>query len=102
MSDIEDKINKELAEVCARSKTEVDYTPSRFLEMMSRDGGIVAAKKVISCNNTDGFDRLWLENRLDLSVEAIVIKPEYSSLFTEDERQICLKRLCEAGFQPQA
>ena len=48
MSDIEDKFNKELVEVCARSKTEIDYTPSRFLEMMSRDGGIVADKKVIS------------------------------------------------------
>ena len=49
---------------------------------------------------SDGFTTLWLAKRLDLSVEAHVIRPEYSELFTAEERKIAQRRLDEYGYRP--
>jgi hypothetical protein len=42
---------------------------------------------------------LWENKRLDLSVEALVIRPEYHSLFSGEERKICIERLKEFGYE---
>ncbi len=69
------------------------YNPTRFLQLVSEIGGYAAAKQLIK-ETTVGFMRLQEEyNRLDLSVEAYVLKPEYHDLFTDEERQICRDRL---------
>ena len=47
---------------------------------------------------TEGFATLWQHNRLDLSVEAHVLKPEYTELFSDEERQLCRDRLKEFGY----
>ena len=36
---------------------------------------------------------------LDLTVEALVLRPEYEELFSERERQIAASRLAGAGYQ---
>jgi hypothetical protein len=48
---------------------------------------------------TDGFQRLTDEGRLDLTVEALVLKPEYSQLFSDEERRVAAHRLAQAGYQ---
>jgi hypothetical protein len=40
------------------------------------------------------------ERRLDLTVEALVMRSEYAPLFTEQERGIAASRLARAGHQP--
>lgn len=61
---------------------------------------LLAAKQLISKpGNTYGFATLWEHGRLDLSVEAHVLKPEYEPLFTEEERQICRERLEQFGYR---
>jgi hypothetical protein len=47
---------------------------------------------------SDGFTTLWELKRLDLSVEAFVLRPEYEPLFTEAERGIARARLKEYGY----
>ena len=42
---------------------------------------------------SDGFTTLWELKRLDLSVEAYVLRSEYAPLFTEAERGIARARL---------
>jgi hypothetical protein len=49
---------------------------------------------------SDGFERLKAEKRLDLSMEALVLDPRYSTLFTAEEIVIARARLVEAGFDP--
>ena len=49
---------------------------------------------------TDGFQRLKEEGRLDLTMEAVVLNPEYAELFTDEERSVAVRRLAEAGYQP--
>ncbi len=47
-----------------------------------------------------GTRHLWERNRLDLSVEAVMLKPEWYSLFSDAEREISPTRLCEYQFDP--
>ena len=39
-----------------------------------------------------------LHNRLDLSVEAHALKPEYAELFSDEERKLCRDRLKEFDY----
>jgi hypothetical protein len=74
--------------------TKLGYTPTYFLQMVQSMGGYKAAKQLIHAKNPQsGLTKLWELGRLDLSMEAHVIKPEYITLFTEDERRICAERL---------
>lgn len=70
------------------------------MQLVAEKGGVAAAKQLISKNGgTDGFATLWEHYRLDLSVEAYVLKDEYRDLFTDDERKMCRDRLLEFGFK---
>jgi hypothetical protein len=63
-------------------------------------GGLMAAKQLITKEGgTYGFTILYEMGRLDLSVEAHVLKPEYAELFTEEEKRICRERLKEYGYK---
>lgn len=76
------------------------YNATRFLQMIGNKGGVAAAKQLISkSGGTEGFTALWEQGRLDLSVEANVLKPEYQELFSEEERSICRERLLEFGYE---
>jgi len=75
------------------------YNPGYFWKMVCEKGGYQTAKQLIHTESpSDGFTSLWELGRLDLSVEAHVIQSEYKTLFTDEERQICLNRLIEYGY----
>ena len=46
----------------------------------------------------DGFTTPWELKRVDLPVEAYVLRPEYAPLFTEEERSIARARLKGYGY----
>ncbi len=88
-----------MRQIYLQAKKECGYNASRFLQMISNVGGLKAAKQLIRKDGgTDGFTTLWEHGRLDLSVEAHVLKPEYAGLFSDDERQLCRERLESFGF----
>jgi hypothetical protein len=69
-----------------RAKRDLGYNASRFLQMLDL-GGLAAARQLLHAPTvSDGFTTLWERHRLDLTVEAHVLKPEFQHLFTEDER----------------
>ena len=96
---LEKQFEQEMVDIYMTAKKECGYNPTRFLQLVSRKGGLAAAKQVISKpGGTDGFTTLWECGRLDLSVEAHVLNPKYLELFTEAERQLCGERLREFGY----
>jgi hypothetical protein len=96
---LENKFNKEMQNIYITAKKELGYNATRFLQLFSEKGGVLAAKILISKEGgTYGFEVLWEHNRLDLSVEAKVLKPEYSALFTDEERIMCKDRLERFGY----
>jgi len=67
--------------------------------MVAERGGLETARYLLHAPGlSDGFTALWQCNRLDLTVEAHVIKPEWRGLFTEEEIAIAMGRLRALGF----
>ena len=99
MTDLEKQFDQDMRNIYIEAKTDCGYNATRFLQMISAKGGLAAAKQLISKEGgTDGFTTLWEHHRLDLSIEAHVLKPEYAALFTDDERKICRDRLEQFGY----
>jgi hypothetical protein len=83
------------------AKRDLNYNATRFIQMVSEHGGVEAARQLLRAPNvSDGFTTLWEKQRLDLSVEAHVLRPEYTELFTASERAIATERLRAYGFDP--
>lgn len=70
------------------------YDPSEFERMLNDYGAIGVAKKLIKASNPQsGFRRLINENRVDLTMEKIMLEEQFSSLFTEGELEAARYRL---------
>lgn len=83
-----------------RAKDECGYNSIRFLNMINEYGGLETAR--ILLNSTvvsDGYTAMWERQRLDLIVEAIILKPEWKELFSDDERKIAKTRLEQYGYK---
>jgi hypothetical protein len=63
------------------SQTRLNYDATRFLQMISEQGGLATARQVLwSDQPSEGFTTLWLRHRLDLTVEAHVLHEEFATL----------------------
>jgi hypothetical protein len=89
-----------MREIYRRAKVEVGYNATYFLRMLSEDGALVTARRlVMSSTPTEGFTALWERGRMDLTVEAQILSPEIAVLFTEDELDTARQRLAEYGYR---
>ena len=99
MTTLEKRFEQDMIHIYTTGKKECGYIGSRFLQILGAKGGLAAAKQLISKpGGTDGFTTLWEHGRLDLSVEAHVLKSEYAELFTDEERRMCRERLEQFGY----
>jgi len=99
-TDLEKRFNDAMLDIYRRAKGEAGYTASRFLGMVTDQGGYEAARTLLhAANVSEGYVALWERKRLDLTVEAEILKPEWRGLFSELERDIARRRLAEYGFQ---
>ena len=58
-----------------------------------------AAHRVLSGHReSDGFYQLAELGKLELSIEAIAVKKQFTSLFSDEEANNALTRLLEAGY----
>jgi hypothetical protein len=77
------------------------YWASYFLRGVRNHGGVAYAHQLLRAEGTtDGLKRLTDEHRLDLTMEALVLRPEFAPLFTDAERQVAASRLARAGYEP--
>ncbi|KQY13678.1 phospholipase D family protein [Rhizobium sp. Root482] len=61
------------------------YTPHAFGDMLSRLGAMETARRLVLANSqSDGFTRLFLMGKKDLTVEALVLKEPWRQLFDAD------------------
>ena len=89
--------NEEMFNLYRKTVNETTYRPTRFHEMLEKDGGVETARRLLNTDNlSDGYTRLWGLGRLDLSVEAVIWEnQEYQTLFTKEELKTVEKRLRE-------
>lgn len=70
------------------------YWASYFLRGVRSHGGPEYARRLLRMvGTTEGFQRLEEEGRLDLTMEALALRPEYVELFTDTELSIAARRL---------
>ena len=83
---LSDDFHQAMLQIYRHAKKECKYTATYFLQMVSEQGGLQAAKKLLSAPGvSDGFTRLWECGRLDLTLEALVLQPKWRELFSADE-----------------
>jgi hypothetical protein len=75
------------------------YTARYFIDMVSNDGGRETTRYLLDTTEpSDGYVVLWENGRLDLSVEAEVLRPRWHDLFSDEQRAVAIRRLFEYGF----
>jgi len=80
-------------------KVEAAYVWRRLKPMVARYSAVgVAKRQVMKAGISPGFRRLQEAGRLDLSIEALVLRPEHSALFSREERDAARRRLAAHGF----
>ncbi len=60
---------------------------------------LAQAKRILSGHKaSDGFALLVQNGRLDLSLEALAVKKQFTGLFSDEEANNALMRLLDAGY----
>lgn len=94
---IEDDFHAEMLEIYYRAGRECGYWANRYLPKVRLEGGLPYARRLLSSSHGDsvqaGFQALTDAGRSDISVEALVIRPQYSDLFSEAELAEARQRL---------
>ena len=85
---------QELKMKVQRSKAECNYSPTAFSHMLEQYGGVETVKRLIAASIrtgrlSDGYAKLFMLGRLDLTAEDSVCKPQYAPLFTPEEIAYC-------------
>jgi hypothetical protein len=104
MADLEAKFTEAMFDIYRRAKAEAKYTATIFLQMLTEEGGLRTAKKLINASKpSDGYTALYLRKRLDLTVEAVVTQERrWHTLFEPEELDRAVKRLRDYGYESAA
>ncbi|MEW2376135.1 hypothetical protein AB0883_08530 [Micromonospora sp. NPDC047812] len=71
---------------------------SLLLRMATGKGGLATARQLLHHPLvSDGFTALWERGRVDLTAEAVVIRPRFRPLFTDEELAIPSNRVVDAS-----
>ena len=71
----------------------------RLMDTLRAQGGVETVQELCKRHRvSDGFDFLAGKKQLDLSLEALVVRGKFGSLFTDDEVNWCLDLLMQAGY----
>ena len=97
---LQNKFNEEVFESIEKIKKEV-YPPTRFIRMLrqSDNNAVEAVQKLVTKETTSGIEALWEKGKLNLSMEALVIKPEYKELFSPQVVSTCARKLKQLGYK---
>lgn len=98
---LEQKFHEAMFTIYRRARNEAKYNATRFLEMITKERGIMVAKTLINAPKvSDGYTELYLRNRLDLTVEAEVVdQPMWHPLSDLEEIERAKERLRQYRYQ---
>jgi hypothetical protein len=98
-NDIEDCFDKAMMNIYLRARDEANYTATRFLQMLHKHRGPETARILLHSGTvSEDYTALWERGHLDLTVEALILEPEWYELFSTEEQDIARKRLKEYGY----
>ncbi|WP_199733531.1 AAA domain-containing protein [Micromonospora sp. BL4] len=81
-----------------RARDEANYNAGLLLRMVTAKGGLATARQLLANPAvSDGFTALWERGRMDLTAEAVVLHPQFRSLFTAEELAVASSRVADAS-----
>lgn len=96
--DLVRRFDAAMMEIYERAGAEVGYWATRYLQMLRQRGGLDTARCLLKQRATsDGYAHLRDAGRLDLTVEAYSLRPEFQPLFTAAEGNLARERLAYFG-----
>lgn len=100
--DLENQFHRAMIGIYDAALKKCNYRATYFLQMVNEQEGMQAAKRLLNKTGLQyGFTELWLCGCLKLTMEALVLQPQFSVLFTEEEKQVAKNRLQECGFNKE-
>ncbi|MCI0701193.1 MAG: hypothetical protein L0241_08950 [Planctomycetia bacterium] len=95
MDELADRFEAQLWHT-VREATACGYVPRIFERMLREHGGVQTAKQLIASGDIQyGFERLAELGRLDITLEQVMLCPEYAPLFTPEELEAARWRLAQ-------
>lgn len=84
----------DMEEIHVAAKREIRYNATRFLQLLGEHGGLGTAHLLLATDDIAyGFVEITLAGRPDLTVESLVLRREYTCLFSDDELRRARERL---------
>lgn len=104
MQELSKQFDSATFDIYRRAKSEANYNATVFLRMISDRGGLSTAKYLINASKpSDGYAHLYERERLDLTVEAMVVEnSKWHQLFTADELDRARLRLNQYEYKPKS
>lgn len=100
---LELEFHEAMIEIYRRALGEIGYNARYFVDMVSNEGGRETARYLLDTKEpSDGYVVLWEKGRLDLSVEAEVLRPRWHDLFSDEQRAVAIRRLRDYHFDSTA
>lgn len=79
-----------------RQSHDLGYHPTRFEQMLDEQGALGLARKLIKSGEIqDGFKAVVKLGRKDLTMESIMLEPNFQSLFSAGELEAATWRLSQ-------
>ena len=98
---LEDEFDDAMMSVYRAAKNEFDYNATYFLNMLYEHGGVETAHKLLGDQTIqNGFRKLWDCERLDLTLECLVLNRRFARLFDEREPEEARRRLRNHDYDP--
>jgi hypothetical protein len=98
--DASGEFDRAVLAVVGRCVAELRYNPRYFRVMIGQHGALGATRRLLAAPAvSDGFVKLWENDRLDLTAEALVLEPRFADLFTDEERETAHRRLEDFGYR---
>ncbi|MBV1813473.1 HNH endonuclease [Pseudomonas viridiflava] len=86
---VEENFHHQMLDIYQHAGTEVGYWANYFLRGVKKHGGLNYARTALEKRKKDsiqkGFQALVDAGRVDISMESLVVRPEFASLFTDGE-----------------
>lgn len=101
-SPLEAQFDEAMMRIYVRAKTEVGYNATRYLQMLHDRRGLETARLLVLADQpSEGYTALWERRRLDLTVEALVLQPEWQPLFAQEPELLerARSRLSDYGYK---
>jgi hypothetical protein len=76
---------------------ELGFRPVLLRRLVLLNGGVAAAKDLVFKPGTTGLERLLDAGKAELSMEAMMLRPEYRGLFSELELKEATQRLASTS-----